>query len=148
MANISEDKSIKNFLISAIQEIEKAVGLEEIDSEETVVNMALVFLYNNFDIGLALDSSERKLEYYVIWRNIKRKKVPKPDSITKVRIDLEAERELGIKRIMKAYNIKVKKISRTKLIKMAIDNLINDLEELSEEEAIEYIRSLYKEAEF
>lgn len=66
MANISEDKSIKNFLISAIQEIEKAVGLEEIDSEETVVNMALVFLYNNFDIGLALDSSERKLEYYVI----------------------------------------------------------------------------------
>lgn len=79
---------------------------------------------------------------------LKEKKVPKPDSITKVRIDLEAERELGIKRIMKAYNIKVKKISRTKLIKMAIDNLINDLEELSEEEAIEYIRSLYKEAEF
>ena len=31
---------------------------------------------------------------------------------------------------------------------MAIDNLINDLEGLSEEEAIEYIRSLYKEAEF
>lgn len=58
MANISEDRSIKNFLISAIQEIEKKVGLEEIDSEETVVNMALVFLFNNFDIGLALDSSE------------------------------------------------------------------------------------------
>ena len=79
---------------------------------------------------------------------LKEKKVPKPDSITKVRIDLEAERELGLKRIMKAYNLKVKKISRTKLIKMAIDNLINDLEGLSEEEAIEYIRSLYKEAEF
>ena len=79
---------------------------------------------------------------------LKEKTVPKPDSITKVRIDLEAERELGLKRIMKAYNIKVKKISRTKLIKMAIDNLINDLEGLSEEEAIEYIRSLYKEAEF
>lgn len=58
MANISEDRSIKNFLISAIQEIEKKVGLEEIDSEETVVNMALVYLFNNFDIGLALDSSE------------------------------------------------------------------------------------------
>lgn len=79
---------------------------------------------------------------------LKEKTVPKPDSITKVRIDLEAERELGLKRIMKAYNLKVKKISRTKLIKMAIDNLTNDLEELSEEEAIEYIRSLYKEAEF
>lgn len=79
---------------------------------------------------------------------LKEKTVPKPDSITRVRIDLEAERELGLKRIMKAYNIKVKKISRTKLIKMAIDNLINDLEGLSEEEAIEYIRTLYKEAEF
>lgn len=79
---------------------------------------------------------------------LKEKTVPKPDSITRVRIDLEAERELGLKRIMKAYNIKVKKISRTKLIKMAIDNLINDLEDLSEEEAIEYIRTLYKEAEF
>jgi len=79
---------------------------------------------------------------------LKEKTVPKPDSITKVRIDLEAEREYRLKRIMKAYNIKVKKISRTKLIKMAIDNLINDLEGLSEEEAIEYIRSLYKEAEF
>ena len=79
---------------------------------------------------------------------LKEKTVPKPNSITKVRIDLEAERELGLKRIMKAYNMKVKKISRTKLIKIAIDNLINDLEGLSEEEAIEYIRNLYKEAEF
>ena len=72
----------------------------------------------------------------------------KPTTETKVRIDLEPERELGLKRIMKAYNLKVKKISRTKLIKMAIDNLINDLEDLSEEEAIEYVRTLYKEAEF
>ena len=79
---------------------------------------------------------------------LKEKRVPKPDSITQVRIDLEAERELGLKRIRKAYTIKVKKISRTKLIKMAIDNLINDLEELSEEEAVEYLRNLYKEAEF
>lgn len=79
---------------------------------------------------------------------LKEKKVLKPDSNTKIRIDLEPERELGLKRIMKAYTIKVKKISRTKLIKMAIDNLINDLEELSEEEAVEYIRNLYKEAEF
>ena len=79
---------------------------------------------------------------------LKEKKVLKPNSITQIRIDLEAEREYRLKRIMKAYNIKVKKISRTKLIKMAIDNLINDLEGLSEEEAVEYLRSLYKEAEF
>ena len=79
---------------------------------------------------------------------LKEKKVIKPNSITQIRIDLEAEREYRLKRIMKAYNIKVKKISRTKLIKMAIDNLTNDLEELSEEEAVEYLRSLYKEAEF
>ena len=79
---------------------------------------------------------------------LKEKKVLKPNSITQIRIDLEAEREYRLKRIMKAYNIKVKKISRTKLIKMAIDNLTNDLEELSEEEAVEYLRSLYKEAEF
>lgn len=79
---------------------------------------------------------------------LKEKQVAKPSNKTKVRIDLEPERELGLKRIMKAYNLKVKKISRTKLIKMAIDNLINDLEGLSEEEAIEYVRTLYKEAEF
>lgn len=79
---------------------------------------------------------------------LKEKQVAKPSNKTKVRIDLEPERELGLKRIMKAYNLKVKKISRTKLIKMAIDNLINDLEDLSEEEAIEYVRTLYKEAEF
>ena len=79
---------------------------------------------------------------------LKEKKVLKPNSITQIRIDLEAEREYRLKRIMNAYNIKVKKISRTKLIKMAIDNLINDLEGLSEEEAVEYLRSLYKEAEF
>ena len=80
---------------------------------------------------------------------LKEKKVLKPNSITQIRIDLEAEREYGLKRIIKAYNIKVKKISRTKLIKMAIDNLIADVEEqASEEEAIQYLRNLYKEAEF
>ena len=79
---------------------------------------------------------------------LEEKKVLKPEKDVQIRIDLEPERELGLKRIMKAYNIKVKKISRTKLIKMAIDNLVNDLEGLSEEEAIEYIRTLYKEAEF
>ena len=57
MANISESENIKKNLIVAIQEIEKTVGLEP-DSEGTIVNMALVYLFNIFDIGLALDSSE------------------------------------------------------------------------------------------
>ena len=34
------------------------------------------------------------------------------------------------------------------LIILAIDNLINEVEKLPEEEGLEYIRSLYKEAEF
>ena len=56
--NISESETIKTVLINTIQAIEKQVGLEKVDSEKTIVNMALVFLYNNFDVGLALDSSE------------------------------------------------------------------------------------------
>ena len=58
MVNISESESIKRNLINTIQAIEKQVGLKKVDSEETIINMALVFLYNDFDIGLALDSSE------------------------------------------------------------------------------------------
>lgn len=58
MANISESETIKTVLINTIQAIEKQVGLKKVDSEKTIVNMALVFLYNNFDVGLALDSSE------------------------------------------------------------------------------------------
>ena len=69
----------------------------------------------------------------------------KPKALT---IKLETEREYNLKRIVKAYGIEVKKISKSKLIKMAIDNLIADIEELPEEEAIQYLRNLYKEAEF
>lgn len=58
MANISESESIKKVLINTIQAIEKQAGIKKVDSEETIVNMALVFLYNNFDVALALDSSE------------------------------------------------------------------------------------------
>lgn len=49
---------IKKVLINTIQAIEKQAGFKKVDSEETIVNMALVFLYNNFDVALALDSSE------------------------------------------------------------------------------------------
>ena len=74
------------------------------------------------------------------------------EKISQVRLDLEPKRENGLQKINKVYSKEVfsnnKKIGRTKLIKMAIDNLTNDLEGLSEEEAVEYLRSLYKEAEF
>ena len=73
----------------------------------------------------------------------------KPTTETKVRIDLEPEREHKLQVIKGVYSNNVKKISRTKLLKMAIDNLIADVEEqASEEEGLEYLRTLYKEAEF
>lgn len=75
------------------------------------------------------------------------------DKITKVRLDLEPKRENELQKINKVYSKEVfsnnKKLGRSKLIKMAIDNLIADVnEQASEEEAIEYLRTLYKEAEF
>lgn len=85
----------------------------------------------------------------MLFEEILKDKTVIKDSQTKaLTIALEIEREYNIKRITKAYGLKVKKISKSKLIKMAIDNLVNDIEELPEEEAIQYLRSLYKEAEF
>ena len=70
----------------------------------------------------------------------------------RVRFDLEPKRENELQKINKVYSKEVfsntKKLGRSKLIKIAIDNLIRELEGLPEEEAIEYVRSLYKEAEF
>ena len=94
----------------------------------------------------------------MLFEEILKDKTVIKDSKTKaLTMALEIEREYNIKRITKAYGLKVitkayglkvKKISKSKLIKMAIDNLVNDIEELPEEEAIQYLRSLYKEAEF
>lgn len=88
---------------------------------------------------------EKKIEENSIY-------IVKPTSKTKVRIDLEPKREFELQKINKTYSKEVfsndKRIGRTKLIKMAIDNLIADLEKLPEEEAIEYLRTVYKEAEF
>lgn len=75
------------------------------------------------------------------------------DKITKVRIDLEPKRENELQKINNVYSKEVfsnnKKLGRSKIIKMAIDNLIANVnEQASEEEAIEYLRTLYKEAEF
>ena len=88
---------------------------------------------------------EKKIEEHNI-------KIFKPSSKTKVRLDLEPKRENELQKINKVYSKEVyfdeKKIGRTKIIKMDIDNLIADLEKLPEEEAVEYVRTLYKEAEF
>ena len=78
-------------------------------------------------------------------------RIIKPTKKVKVRIDLEPEREYKLQQMNKAYSQKIlnKRIGRTKLIKMAIDNLIADVEkQASEEEGLEYLRTLYKEAEF
>ena len=81
--------------------------------------------------------------------SLKDKTVNKDENIKSLSILLEPEREYKLKRIRIAYTDKVKPVSKSKLIKTAIDNLIKDVEEQdSEEEALEYIRRLYKEAEF
>lgn len=79
---------------------------------------------------------------------LKDKRVIKDSNPKALTISLELEREYNLKRMAKAYTLKVKKISKSKLIKMAIDNLVADVEGLPEEEAIQYLRNLYKEAEF
>lgn len=72
---------------------------------------------------------------------------------TQVRIDLEPKRENELQKInltySKKYLLNNKKIGRTKLIKMAIDNLIADLNEMdSQEEQLQYLNRLKKEADF
>lgn len=72
---------------------------------------------------------------------------------TQVRIDLEPNRENELQKINLVYSKKFllnnKKIGRTKLIKMAIDNLVADLTKLeSEEEQLQYLNRLKKEADF
>ena len=79
---------------------------------------------------------------------LKEKTVVKDSKAKALTIQLETEREYNLKRMAKAYELKVKKVSKSKLIKMAVDNLVADVEELPEEEAIQYLRNLYKEAEF
>lgn len=78
---------------------------------------------------------------------------PTNNTKTKVRLDLEPKRENKLQIMNKVFSKEVfnnsKRIGRTKLIKMAIDNLIKDLKEIdSEEKQLLYLRELYKEAEF
>lgn len=79
---------------------------------------------------------------------LKDKTVVKDHEPKGLQVKLDVEREYNLKRIRIAYSNKIKKLSKSKLIVMAIDNLFNDLEEMEEEKALEYLRSIYKEAEF
>jgi len=66
-----------------------------------------------------------------------------------INVNFEPARLIEVDTVKAVYGNEVKSISRIKIIKMAVDNLIKDLEALpSEEKAIEYLRELYKEAEF
>ena len=84
----------------------------------------------------------------VFEETLKEEVIVKPNKAVHFGATLDIEREYNLLRLKKAYSKKIKTISKSKLIKLAIDNLINDVEKLPEEEGIEYIRSLYKEAEF
>lgn len=74
------------------------------------------------------------------------------DNVTKVRLDLEPKRENELQKINKVYSKLVfnnaKRLGRVKVIKLAIDNLLADLNKLDDKEQLEYLRTLYKEAEF
>ena len=63
-------------------------------------------------------------------------------------VTLESERLEELAVIKAVYSHEVKPISITKLVKLSIDNLVNDLEELPEEKAVEHLKELYKEALF
>lgn len=74
------------------------------------------------------------------------------DNVTKVRLDLEPKRENELQKINRVYSKLVfnnaKRLGRVKVIKLAIDNLLADLDKLDDKEQLEYLRALYKEAEF
>lgn len=76
------------------------------------------------------------------------KNIKKTVEDTSVRIDLEPKRTDSLEIIKEVYSKDVRKISRNKLIKLAIDLLVKEINERPEEEAIEFITELYKEALF
>jgi len=65
-----------------------------------------------------------------------------------VNITLESKRLEKLAVIKAVYTNEVDSISTTKLVKLAIDNLVKDLEELPEEKAVEYLIKLYEKALF
>ena len=84
----------------------------------------------------------------VFEETLKEEIIVKPNKSVHYGATLDSEREYNLLRLIKAYSKEIKQISKAKVIKLAIDNLIKDVEELPEKEGLEYIRTLYKEAEF
>lgn len=79
---------------------------------------------------------------------LKEETIVKPNRAIHYGATLEIRRTYNLLRLKKAYSKEIQPISKAKLIKLAIDNLVNDVEKLPEEEGLEYLRALYKEAEF
>ena len=161
---ILTDVALKLKLVNELQALENKEKLETISSSEKLVNIGLMLLFIKYTemledpevpFSLFINHLETKLaslstEFFsTLEEKVKQVDFKAEDSIKKVRLDLEPERESNLNKIKLVYSAEVKKISRTKLLKIAIDNLVNDLEkQATEEEALEYIRTLYKEAEF
>lgn len=78
------------------------------------------------------------------------KDIPLREYAVSTRIDIEPERNKEIAIIQALFKHSLnKKISKTKIIKIAIDNLTQDLEKFeNEEEAVEYLKELYQKALF
>ena len=78
------------------------------------------------------------------------KDIPLRNYEIQTRIDLEPERNNEIAKIQALFKKNTDKtISKTKIIKIAIDNLTQDLEKFENEEAaVEYLKALYKNALF
>lgn len=71
-----------------------------------------------------------------------------PSNKVKISAHIELKRIKFLDAGVMAYNDTGDYISRHKLIKLCIDNLIKDLNGLSNEEAVKYIKNLYKDALF
>lgn len=78
------------------------------------------------------------------------KDIPLTEYAVRTRLDLEPERNKEIAIIQALFKHSLnKQISKTKIIKIAIDNLTQDLEKFeNEEEAVEYLKELYQKALF
>lgn len=78
------------------------------------------------------------------------KDIPLREYAVRTRLDLEPERNKEIAMIQALFQTSTgKKLSRTKIIKIAIDNLTQDLTKFENpEEAVEYLKALYGNALF
>lgn len=99
---------------------------------------------NNHVENLSADTIEVMGKYF---------RINKPEGTVLSQVKLSAKQEYELQKINKAYSEIVFEnqvlLGRSKIIHMAINKLLYDLEKLpTEEEAIQYLRGLYKESEF